>query len=260
MAVWAAVLITYGISVGIAMDSAEPGLNEILQLDMAPNSVDDMYDGCKDKMKKVEKEYLQNEKNKDKQFKEAWDKAENALKPKNKKNPPAMWKVAIYVYTLVEPKIYLDFNNAVRTQRFEYNTTFRYHALHFFLTDALQTLNKNAKCFTGYRRVNSSFTSQDVLNKEIRFGSFTSSAMGGYPSAERFGDESCFKIFTCSGADISEHSTVKSENEVLIPPYEVFKVTKIERRSDQKSLPCKVVYTVKRQRTVSNTNCTLITK
>lgn len=219
---------------------------------------------------KVRKEYLANEKNKDKNFTLAWSEAEKYYnkkwKRKKAKRPStSLGKeqiMSIYVYTLDKPKIYLDFNDAVRTQKSKYKTTFRYHTLHFFLTDALQTLNTRKpdaeRCLTGYRRVNSCFR-QDILNKVIRFGSFTSSSMGWYPSAERFGDKSCFEIVTCSGADVSLYSKLgESEREALIPPYEVFKVSKIERRSDQKSLPCEVVYKLKSTRkSLSNTNCAL---
>ncbi|XP_051241586.1 ecto-ADP-ribosyltransferase 5 [Dicentrarchus labrax] len=269
MAVWAAVLLTYGACIGVAKMSAEPGLK--VPLDLALNAIDDMYTGCKDKMEyKVKKEYLPNEKNKDNNFTLAWGEAEKYYnkkwKRKKGKSPStSLGKeriMAIYVYTLDKPKIYLDFNKAVRTQKPKYKTTFRYHTLHFFLTDALQTLNTRKpeaeRCLTGFRRVNSYF-SQDVLNKLIRFGSFTSSSMGWYPSAERFGDKSCFEIVTCSGADVSLYSKLgESEREALIPPYEVFKVTKIDRRSDQKSLPCEVVYKVKSAGiTLSNMNCAL---
>ncbi|XP_049428218.1 ecto-ADP-ribosyltransferase 5-like [Epinephelus fuscoguttatus] len=269
MAVWAAVLITYGFSTGMAM--TKPGLNSCLQLDMAPNSVDDMYNGCKDNMKfKVQTEYLQNEKNRDRNFKQAWDEAEKYdtqkwKRRKGKRPPNYLGKeqaVAIYAYTLDKPSIYSDFNNAVRTQRPEYSTTFRYHAFHFFLTDALQTLNTRKpqaeRCLTGYRRVNSYFC-QNVLNKVVRFGSFTSSSMGWYPNPVKFGDKSCFKIITCLGADVSLYSKLgESEREVLIPPYEAFKVTKIERRSKQRDLPCEVVYTLESTRTpLSNLNCAL---
>ncbi|KAI4827639.1 hypothetical protein KUCAC02_031022 [Chaenocephalus aceratus] len=146
-----------------------------------------------------------------------------------------------------------------QTQKHEYKTTFRYHALHFFLTDALQTLNARKpveeRCLKVYRRSNRSF-SQDVLNKVIRLGSFASSSGGWYPKAERFGDKSCFEIITCLGADISKLG--ESEREVLIPPYEAFKVTKIERRSAQKILPCEVVYKLETTNTpLSNLNCAL---
>ncbi|GAA6227061.1 ecto-ADP-ribosyltransferase 5-like [Lates japonicus] len=260
MAVWVAVLISYGVSTGIAMHSAAHRSDDVLTLDMAPDSVDDMYDGCKDKMRAEANNYLKNEKNVVSNFRLAWEKAE---KKWSKKIPGREKKMAIYVYTLNEPNIYLDFNKAVRTQRSIYKTTFRYHALHFFLTDALQTLNsckpEEERCLTGYRRVNSYF-SQDVLNKEIRFGTFTSSRRDQYPRADRFGDKSCFEIVTCFGADISLYSELgESEREVLIPPYEIFKVTEIKRRADEKNLPCEVVYKLSSTRkTLSNLNCALI--
>ncbi|RVE75697.1 hypothetical protein OJAV_G00001210 [Oryzias javanicus] len=50
----------------------------------------------------------------------------------------------------------------------------------------------------------------------------------------------------------------KEEAEILIPPYEVFRVTKIETRAEDKKLPCEVVYTVKSTKIpVSNYNCAL---
>lgn len=230
-----------------------------------------MYAGCRDKMEyRVRKEYLLNEKNKDKNVTLAWGEAEKYFNKiwkgkKGRRPSSALGKeqiMAIYMYTLDKPKIYIDFNNAVRTQKPAYKTTFRYHTLHFFLTDALQTLNARKpsaeRCVTGYRRVNSYF-SQHAVNKLIRFGSFTSSSMGWYPSAERFGEKSCFEIVTCFGADVSLYSKLgESEREALIPPYELFKVTKIERRSAQRNLPCEVVYKVKSTgTTLSSMNCAL---
>uniref|UniRef100_A0A3Q3MT06 NAD(P)(+)--arginine ADP-ribosyltransferase n=1 Tax=Mastacembelus armatus TaxID=205130 RepID=A0A3Q3MT06_9TELE len=237
----------------------------IIPLDMALKSVDDMYQGCNDKMKaKAREVYLPNEKNINSDFTKAWDDAElNYKKKYKKKRRPSTGlekeqALAIYVYTLEKPNVYVDFNNAVRTQRSEYNTKFTYHALHFFLTDALQALKKkHENCLTVFRRVNTHF-SQNVLNMEIRFGSFASSSLGKYPQ-ERFGDKSCFEIETCFGADISLYSKyTESEGEVLIPPYEIFKVIDIKTRSKQKVLPCEVVYKLKSTRTpVSYLNCAL---
>lgn len=213
---------------------------------MAADSVDDMYIGCNEEMKsKVQNEYLQNEKNMDGNFQKAWD---IAVKRKIKGALSKKQAAAIYVYTLDEPRIYPEFNNAVRTQQSEYKTTFRYHAFHFFLTSALQSLNarksEEERCLTGFRRVNSYF-SQNVLENQIRFGSFTSSSLGSWPKPERFGNKSCFEISTCLGADISLYSKHEyAEREVLIPPYEVFKVIKIEKRADNENLPCEVVYKV----------------
>lgn len=239
---------------------------------MALESIDDMYSGCKDKMEpKVKKEYLPNEKNQGGNFTNAWREAEvyynKIWKRKGSKKPSAFLGkeqiMSIYTYTLDTPNVYVDFNNAVRTQRSKYKSSFRYHSLHYFLTDAIQKLkarkDNRGRCVTVFRRVNS-FFGRAVLNKAVRFGSFTSTSMGWYPSAARFGDESCFEITTCFGADISLYSKLgDSEREVLIPPFEVFKITKIKKRSEKRSLPCDMVYTLKSTgKSLSNLNCALL--
>lgn len=237
---------------------------------MAPNSVDDMYSGCKNEMEdKVKNQYLANEKNTDENFSLAWAEAEKYYNKKWKKGrapSTALAKekvMAIYVYTLDKPRVYVDFNDAVRAEKCQYQSTFKYHSLHFYLTSAIQTLNARKppeeRCLTGYRRVNSYFSQENVLNKQVRFGSFTSTSMGSYPRASRFGEKSCFKIWTCLGADVSFYSKLgEAEREALIPPYEVFKVTKIKRRSEESGLPCEVVYTLKSTNTdLSTLNCAL---
>ncbi|XP_037633865.1 erythroblast NAD(P)(+)--arginine ADP-ribosyltransferase-like [Sebastes umbrosus] len=284
MALWTAVLLIYGVSTGIAMDYNKPGSsnnkpgpsnnkpgpsnNAELQLDMAPNSVDDMYDGCQDKMAKaVMTHYLENEKNKNLQFKEAWAMAETQYNRKWKKKAPTVGReqtLAIYVYTFITGDMHRPLNDAVRTQGPQYKTTFGYHALHFLLTDAIQSMNARRlsqlsdgedKCLTVYRRVNGYFP-QDVVNKPVRFGSFTSTSKGQYPKANVFGTKSCFEIITCMGADVSMHSKFENEIEVLIPPYEVFKVVEVLQKSDKQ--PCEVVYKLKSTgQPVSNLNCAL---
>ncbi|XP_031161799.2 ecto-ADP-ribosyltransferase 5-like [Sander lucioperca] len=259
MVVLAAVLLTYGVSPGIAMKAggsgAVAGKNSVLPLDMAENSVDDMYDGCKQEMKEMVATYLENEKNKNPFFKRVWDSSEKKKQIKNKILDKDQI-VAIYYYIFGEDNAYLNFNGKVRTQGPQYKTEFGYHALHFLLTTAIQALraSKEDKCLTVYRRVNEYF-SQDVQNKEIRFGSFTSASLGDYGKAERFGDKSCFKIITCMGADVSNYSKFQNKREVLIAPYEVFKVVKIERPTTKS--PCEVVYTVKHTRNYSKLNCAL---
>ncbi|XP_043969783.1 ecto-ADP-ribosyltransferase 5-like [Gambusia affinis] len=233
--------------------------NPPIPLNMAPDSVDDMYDKCEEKMKeKIEKEFLQNEKNKNKNFEEAWSKAEEYYKSEwEKKKQPLMKEqiIAAHAYSLEEPALYREFNNAVRTQKSVYKTNFPYHTLHFYLTMALRTIKPTAEnCVTGYRRASCKFR-KDVLNKEIRFGAFSSSSIGGYCD-KKFGEESCFEITTCFGAQISKFSAFPSENEVLVPPYEVFKVTEVKESSEQNKLPCKVVYKLQSTKTTSsNLNC-----
>ncbi|MEQ2197401.1 hypothetical protein XENOCAPTIV_028836 [Xenoophorus captivus] len=212
-------------------------------------------------------EFLGNEKKINKKFSLAWEEAEKQYKkqkPKHREKPPTTLeneqKMGIYAYTLDKPEIYAEFNDAVRTQRDQYKGTFQYHSLHFFLTGALKFLNsrkpKTERCLTGYRRDNKKYN-LGGLNKEVRFGAFTSSSMGEYPSNEKFGYETCFEIYTCLGADISLYSKFgESEREVLIPPYEIFKITKIKKRSEDKNLPCEVVLELKStEKALSNLNC-----
>lgn len=244
----------------------------LFKLDMALESVDDMYAGCEDKMAhKVRTEFLLSEKNQNKNFSLAWNEAEKYYnkkwRPKNRKaHSRTLVKeeiMAIYIYTMDKPKVYPEFNDAVRTQKMNYKTVFKYHTLHFFLTSALKRLSARRstvkRCLTGYRRVNSYFN-QDVLNKHIRFGSFTSSSMLRSRGPSRFGDKTCFDISTCLGADISLYSRFgESEAEVLIPPYEIFKVMQIKTKSKQKNLPCDVIYKLKStQKALSNLNCALL--
>ncbi|XP_032417757.1 LOW QUALITY PROTEIN: uncharacterized protein LOC116719367 [Xiphophorus hellerii] len=120
-------------------------------------------------------------------------------------------------------------------------------------------VKRNApECVKTYRRTNCKFETE--INREIRFGGFASSSEGGYPSPH-FGDQSCFEIITCFGARISKFSMFGWEKEVLIPPYEVFKVTDIQKRSGIQfvdNLPCKVVYKLKSTKNLrSGLNCAL---
>lgn len=239
----------------------QPAADSVLTLDMAPNAIDDMYNGCKDEMKtKVEKEFLPNEKNTNSQFKQAWEEAEQVYNTKWKRETVMAKEqfMAIYVYNFGKRQIYQEIKKAVQTQHCNYKTTFNYHSVTFFLTDALQNLNargaEKGRCFVAYHRVDQYF-SQNVLGKEIRFGYFTSTTLRGYSAKERKGSKSCFKIETCYGADISMFGNV--DTEALIPPYEVFNVTGIRHRCQQPSLDCEVVYELKSTHALSNLNCAL---
>ncbi|KAM8842880.1 ecto-ADP-ribosyltransferase 5-like [Synchiropus picturatus] len=269
-------LLTFGVWLGSTMDAVHAAID----LDLAPNSVDDMYKGCDSKMEQLAAEFLEKEKSMNRTFTLAWDAAQNKFEAESKKKFQQRLnkirnkilskitgkitgritlkeKMAVYAYTLDHPKLYAEFNQAVRTQESSYRTTFQYHALHFYLTTAVQRLKskQGRRCRTVYRRVGLSFR-RDVVNKPFRFGSFTSSSMDGYASPA-FG-KTCFKIETCFGANISKYSAFPNEHELLIPPYEVFTVTAV----GEKPLPtCDVEYQVKSTgKTQSNLNCALVKK
>ncbi|XP_059184767.1 ecto-ADP-ribosyltransferase 5-like [Centropristis striata] len=278
--VLAAVLLTDGVS---AANTVNSGVKRYLPLNLALKSVDDMYDGCKDKMDEAVKGYLQNQLG---QFRSQWDWAMNqeqqepassSLKKQEAASSSSLKKeeagssslkkeeaAAILVYT---SSLYVDFNNAVRSQKSQYKKSFQYHTLHFYLTSAIQALRSHRLsflrpgddgCLSVFRRTDRDFR-RDVVNKNVRFGSFASSSLD--TSQVSFGDSSCFEVVTCLGADISMFSMFPQEREVLIPPYEVFKVVQIKKRSQQPDLPCEVVYTLSStKKPVSKLNCALFKK
>ncbi|XP_014065256.2 T-cell ecto-ADP-ribosyltransferase 1-like [Salmo salar] len=222
-------------------------------LDMAPNSIDDKYDGCRDEaFKRVDGYYLPHEKNTTTNFIRAWDIAEkHASIPKD--GLQKLHSVSMYSYTNNKPQppsesIYLDFNEAVREGRYGYGRSFQYHSLHFYLTDVIQILKQSQTCRTTYRRTNVYFD-RNVLNKEIRFGFFASSSLN--KSLHMFGNTSCFEINTCFDANLTYYFAYINESEVLIPSYEVFRITAV-----QTNTWCDVVYTLNSTGiSKSNMNC-----
>ncbi|KAM9792682.1 ecto-ADP-ribosyltransferase 5-like [Neosynchiropus ocellatus] len=246
-------LLTLGVWLGSTMDAARTG-----DLDLAPDSVDDMYNGCVPKMEKLAAEFLEKEQNENRDFKMAWDKAQQKFSPESGESDlETRQKMAVYAYTLDEPPLYADFNQAVRTARPSYRTTFQYHALHFYLTTAVQRLKREqgTGCRTVYRRVEFIYP-RDVVKKRFRFGSFASSSMDDY-LGEEFG-RTCFKIKTCFGANISKYSEIEEERELLIPPYEVFKVTAVIKNPRR---TCDVEYQVNSTGPPeSKLNCALVNK
>ncbi|XP_071000490.1 ecto-ADP-ribosyltransferase 5-like [Oncorhynchus clarkii lewisi] len=231
-------------------------------LDMAPDSVDDSYKGCEEKMlRKVHDYYLPKERGENKDFNQAWTAAEDHYKEKGKLSKN--YSLAIQVYVNATSNVYKSFNAATRTQKESYKTTFKYHSLHFLLTNALRILNNNfGKCFIRhfhtFRGTNVTFFSDRKTT--MRFGQFTSSSLDK-KIAKGFGTKSCFEIATYFGAPLGKYSQLPHEKEVLIPPYEVFKITKVMRRKDQKDLWCDVVYKLQStEKGKSDLKCQMINK
>uniref|UniRef100_A0A4W5QP81 NAD(P)(+)--arginine ADP-ribosyltransferase n=1 Tax=Hucho hucho TaxID=62062 RepID=A0A4W5QP81_9TELE len=207
---------------------------------MVRSSVDDKYDGCRDLMLlTVENTYLYDELNTNPQFNTSW----NIAKPHAIPHGDSLnteHSIAIYLYG----------KSAYMT------TSFKYHALHFYLSDAIQILRERQEiCKETFHRTNKKFD-QSVLNHEIRFGTFATSSLRS--DLTNFGNVSCFEIHTCFGAELTSYSAFPEEREVLIPPYEIFEVTKIQTKSPVNNLLCEVVYTLKSKGVDSDLNCKLI--
>ncbi|KAI5611464.1 GPI-linked NAD(P)(+)--arginine ADP-ribosyltransferase 1-like, partial [Silurus asotus] len=212
--------------------------NSGYKLDMAKDSVDDQFKGCENKMFQLIKDkILPKELKFDVNFTTTWNKHKNIQNYFNR---------IIKVYTSPTGS-YSKLNNAVGSGRPKYKTHFNYKAYHFLLTRAIQTYQLK-KCADVYRKTSATFDLA-VRGQEMRFGRFTSTSLkNNFPG---FGNATCFKIKTCFGADISSMSSVPYEKEVLIPPYEKFKIKKIQKNKNK----CNVCYTLESAGRFSNMNC-----
>ncbi|KAJ7320268.1 hypothetical protein JRQ81_019779 [Phrynocephalus forsythii] len=199
-------------------------------LDMALNSFDDQYKGCVEMMEAELEGLNRTEFASSQLYAETWEKAVSrwdermaslavarGLKPEH--------GIALLAYT-DSKGLYQDFNTAVReagrTQD-TYLNGFNFKTFHFLLTRALQLLRKTSspRCQEVYRGVNVRFITERL--KQVRFGHFTSSSLKK-EVAERFGTDTFFTIKTCHGVNIKNFSFSPTQEEVLIPPYEKFKV------------------------------------
>uniref|UniRef100_A0A3Q1FGV2 NAD(P)(+)--arginine ADP-ribosyltransferase n=1 Tax=Acanthochromis polyacanthus TaxID=80966 RepID=A0A3Q1FGV2_9TELE len=229
--------------------------NEPIPLSMVEDSVDDMYFGCSEEMMKTVTHKYRKELDvgpyadtlKKNEVKKC---VEKNLKEKEDEALTKNHMQALCAYT--SNFMYQEFNTAVRTNESVYTSSFQFHILHFFLTSAIQILNNKYNCSTTYRRTKDKFTGK--VKERIRFGSFSSSSFR--TDLLPFGNKSCFKITTCTGAYLKRYS-VYDEKEVLIPPYEVFRIT--EKYEGNSKLPelkdCGVVFVLKSEGDQSRLNC-----
>ncbi|XP_036809775.1 erythroblast NAD(P)(+)--arginine ADP-ribosyltransferase-like [Oncorhynchus mykiss] len=261
-------------TLGVESKMIHPRLNrrnlDPIQLDMAPDSIDDSYEGCRENMlSEVKKTFLPNEKNIDSKFKGAWEDAmkvyDNNYNSNNELSNDHLR--AIHVYVNTGKSIFESFNEATRTLGKRYKTDYKYHSLHFLLSDALRILNKaqGKKCEKTFRGSTRAF--QGEKGHTMRFGQFASSSTDELV-AKFFADwKTCFKITTCFGASLAGLSQLNDEQEVLIPPYEVFKIAEVtknkvleDKDKDDKS-ECEIVYELESTKTTqSQLNCNIVEK
>ncbi|XP_050839727.1 NAD(P)(+)--arginine ADP-ribosyltransferase 2-like isoform X2 [Serinus canaria] len=209
----------------LAMTMATAAIME-LPLDMAWDSFDDQYLNCGPAMTAALPALKNSDFNKNKEFYQAWEKATAEWQKRGSYSSSLTndQAIALMVYTM--KSVYSDFNKAVRTagkSRREYWDNFHFKTLHFLLTQALQKLRNPYKCLNVSRGV------KDVrfnakFHDKVRFGHFTSSSLNK-TVAWGYGTDTMFEVHTCHGVDIQKFSFNQSEKEVLIPPFEIFKVT-----------------------------------
>ncbi|NXS33708.1 NAR1 ribosyltransferase, partial [Pomatostomus ruficeps] len=204
---------------------------KVVPLDMAPDSFDDRYRGCRGDMLRALPALNSSEFQQNPNFASAWALAMDEWRVQTSPGSPLTpaQAMALLAYTAPMP-LHRAFNAAVRAagrSRQEYRDGFPFKALHFLLTDALGTLRdaQGPRChrvFRGVRGVRFRARRGDT----VRFGHFASASLCENVACD-FGTDTTFNVTTCQGVAIREFSFFPDEDEVLIPPFETFEVTNV---------------------------------
>ncbi|XP_074836721.1 ecto-ADP-ribosyltransferase 5-like [Carettochelys insculpta] len=201
-----------------------------LPLDMAPDAFDDQYLGCDKEMGELAPGLL--EKEMTSLLRRVWEDGRAEWpRVKTEISLPAGFKddygIAVIAYT--DNDFHSVLNKAMRENGKSlagYMANFQFKAFHYFLTRALQLLRGKCEAMyknTVYRGVRD-IRFQYSGSGHMRFGQFASSSFK-IAEAEEFGTDTFFTIHSCFGADIRAFSHFQQEEEVLIPVYEIFKVS-----------------------------------
>ncbi|NXP95415.1 NARE ribosyltransferase, partial [Passerina amoena] len=222
----------------LAMAMATTAVEEVT-LDMAQGSFDDQYKGCAPAMNAKLPALNRSDFEQNSLFAQAWPNAtaewQSRRSPVSPLSSPAQ-AIALMAYTMNELKLYKKFNDAVRVagnSSQEYRDNFHFKTLHFLLTQALVTLRQapTGQCHNVYRGV-SDYRFKAKPGDIVRFGQFSSASQSEI-TAETYGNATVFQVYTCHGAEISNFSKYPHEKEVLIPPFETFKVIKVSQEGER---------------------------
>ncbi|NXO46340.1 NARE ribosyltransferase, partial [Locustella ochotensis] len=210
--------------------------SEVKYLDMALDSFDDQYQGCRPAMTEALPALNRSEFQKNPDFARVWVNAAAKRREQGSRVSPVpplstlspAQAIAIMAYTVND--LHKQFNDAVQeagSSPQQYRDNFHFKTMHFLLTDALATLrdSKGRQCHDVFRGV-CRFRFKAQRGDIVRFGRFTSTSLSE-ETAMCFGTNTIFHVHTCWGADIQGFSYIADEKEVLIPPFETFNVTDV---------------------------------
>lgn len=201
----------------------------------------DVYGECRSEPTVVSDEATIQALNTSADYRPAWNVAEE--KAKAPAHSYLKWRhaVAIYMYTgLLKPvQCLLQAGGRKKKRR---KRRFDSRSLYADLSEALQILKHSQVTCLHTALVAETLLTPNSSSRLVRFSTF----MLGSDRKHLTQNASCFLIRTCFGANVSHYSASKESSQVLIPPYEVFRVVAVQREAYR----CKVVY-----RLESNPDC-----
>lgn len=201
----------------------------------------DVYGECRSQPTVVTDEATIRALNTSADYRRAWSEAEEKAKAPAHSYLRRRHAVAIYMYTGLLKPVQRHLQAAGRKGR-RRKRRFDSRSLHADLSEALQVLKHSQVTCLHTALAAETLLTPNISSRLVRFSTF----MLGSDRKHLTQNASCFLVHTCFGADVSHYSASKESSQVLIPPYEVFRVVGVWRNSHR----CKVVY-----RLESNPNC-----
>ncbi|KAG8014445.1 Ecto-ADP-ribosyltransferase 4 [Nibea albiflora] len=203
---------------------------------------DGVYDDCRSRALVVNDKAIVQTWDTRTNFSQAWSNAEQKAREPAHVYMEKRHAIGIYMYTntVLQP-LESDLDTIERAGK-RLKETFESRSLYSSLSEAIQILkHSQVTCLTTNYKTET-LLNLNTSNKLVRFGTFVLGSDGWNFTR----NATCLEIYTCFGADVTYYSALKVSSQVLIPPYEVFKVTDIEEDAQR----CKVIYRLK-----SNLNC-----
>lgn len=206
-------------------------------LDMAPDAVDDMYDGCREEAmeKFIRLGLLRQELNSSKEFQNAW--SANRDCPKLISGGTKEHTAALLAYADGEADFTNTFDNAVKTMGGNVSTYehhFHFKALHFLLMDSMLLLDRK-KCQTVYFLSEAKYKAQ--LGSKMRFGRFTK-VYSSYLDMKKMDDldgQVVFNITSCFFVNLGDSICSKDNGMLLLSPSEAFTVEAVDKITDERN-------------------------
>ncbi|CAJ1052348.1 T-cell ecto-ADP-ribosyltransferase 1 [Xyrichtys novacula] len=220
------------------------GMSKSPELDMAPDAVDDLYNGCREEaMKKfIESGVLKQELEKNEGFKTTWtEKREcSGLIPGGTKEHTTALSLMGDEYGSFKK----TFNNAVKTMGTNVSTyeNFAFKSLHFLLIDSMKLAQKlnEKQCLTVYYLSEVELTAKE--GSKIRFGGFTvaSNSYGDLKTLEDWHERTIFNITTCLYFNL-ENICSDDKYMVLLSPAEVYTVKSVKKVTEDDPVYTEIV-------------------